>query len=189
MDVNPAEALQDAPRRRPSPFGFWFLIVLAMIGFIPCVMIPVWDDYQALMAAVGEESQVNEAMRSDIERLERRRIMIETDPAVTLRASRRELGYRRAGDVVVDIPVSPPPPTDSMLAETGTDEVSPPEFLLGFLGSLPPLDYRAVFVEEPSRTVMLAMSGCVLLAAFAIYHGQPSSSARRRLPTFQPDDC
>jgi hypothetical protein len=146
---------------------FWLLVGLAAAGFVPCVVVPAWRDHQAIALAAQLEERHTAAMRQSVERQRRALEAIRTDPGVAARLARRELGYQCPGEKQVGVPGVPtalePPPAQPL------DPVVPPPAVSRIARRLPAANYDSIFCREPTRTVVMLLSGGVALAAFALY--------------------
>jgi len=159
-----------------SGLMFWILIGLAVAGFAPCVLLPVWRDYQAAALVVQREEAVVGQMQADVEKQRRAVEALRTDPAVAERLAQRELAYRRTGQrqvTVLGVPVSrvepaplPPP-----------QPVPPPPTLAGLLARLPRADYDRIFCEPRTRLVVMLMCGGLAAAALILYGPQSHKPA------------
>ncbi|MFQ5490321.1 MAG: hypothetical protein ACE5GE_06320, partial [Phycisphaerae bacterium] len=87
----------------PSGLMFWILTGLACTGFVPCAVLPVWRDYQAVALSERLEGREIEALRASVERQRRRLEAIRTDPAVASRLAQRELAFIRPGETQVKV--------------------------------------------------------------------------------------
>jgi hypothetical protein len=148
----------------------WPLLLLALAGYLPCVLLPAWRDYQAVALAAQIEQRRAEAMRQSVQKQRRAVEAVRTDPAVVTRLAQRELAFVRLGETQVEVPgvrvvsgATAPPPLEP---------VGPPAAVERIVARLPDADYDRVFCEEPARTMVMLLSGGVLVAAFAI--GGPS---------------
>lgn len=152
------------PPEQASGLMFWLLTGLAAAGFVPCVLLPVWRDYQTVTLSERLEAQGVAALRIGVDRQERALEGIRTDPAVVSRLAQRELAFIRPGETQVRIngviPVRAP--SNARMVEP----VEPPPPVAQFLGYLPEADYDAVFCREPTRSLVMALCGAVLVAAF-----------------------
>jgi len=70
---------------------------MAVAVFAPCVLVPVWEDYRAMVLAERLERGALAGMERDIDALERHLEGLRTDPMVVARTAVRDLGYRRRG--------------------------------------------------------------------------------------------
>ena len=156
----------------PHPLMFWVLLALATMGFAPCILLPVWRDYEAtaLQAQAEERSvaQFREAVADQRRRLE----AIRTDPAVSVRLAQRELSYRRRDQV--DIPI----PGVETAKHTATAEsltpVEPPVAVARVVRHLPEADYDRIFCDGPTRLVIMLLSAGLIVAAFVLYPPTPA---------------
>jgi hypothetical protein len=144
----------------------WPLLLLALAGYLPCVILPAWRDYQAVALAAQVEHRRTEAVRQSVEEQRRELEAVRTDPAVVTRLAQRELAFVRPGETQVEVPgvrvVS------GVTAPRPLEPVAPPEPVERIVARLPEAEYDRVFCEEPARTLVMLLSGGVLVAAFAI---------------------
>lgn len=154
------------PREHPCGVMFWLLAGLASAGFVPCVMLPVWRDYQAVALSERLERQGVEALRASVERQKRTLEAIRTDPAVASRLAQRELAFVRPGET--QIKVEGVLAAQTVAAGLSAEPVLPPRPVAQLIRHLPAGDYDAVFCREPTRSVIMALCGAVLVAAFAL---------------------
>ncbi len=157
-----------------SPLVFWGLLALALAGFLPCVLLPVWREYQAVALAAQVEEQRVEVMRRHVDQQRRALDALREDPAVVARLAQRELAYVRPGQSEV-----PVPGVARVVAAPATPltpgAVDPPPPVAAVVARLPKADYDRLFCEEPTRTIVALLSGGVLVAAFAI--GRPGRAS------------
>lgn len=156
-----------------SPLLFWALIALAAAGFVPCLALPAWRDYQTMALAVQVEEQLTAAARADLERLRRTSEAIRTDPAVAARLARRELSYHHPGDTEVLVPgvvpigfTAPRPPA--------IEPIQPPRPIARAVGRLPAMNYDQLFRDGPTRVVLMLLSGGLMLAALVLCRPRPT---------------
>jgi len=175
--TRPAEEFTDRPERADR-WVFWLLFSLAAAAFAPCVIVPVWLDCQETRQA--EQRQLADVRRaqSEVDRQRRLAEALRSDPAVIARAAQRELEYTIPGQLRVDIspsPVSPQSDAVEPSASAASDPPIPPAPI-----PLPKLNYRAIFCDPPTRTVITLMSGGLLLAAFILF--PPRRAPRAEAP-------
>ncbi len=154
----------------PSSVMFWVLLLLASSVFAPCVLVPVWKDYQAIVLARLVEEQAVAHMRSDVDRLERHLDGLRNDPAVIARVARRDLAYtsRRETVVLVDV-ASPRVDTASAGSVETIQDVEPPPWMRRVLTWLPFADRADVFANSATRTTLILLSGGLVVAAFWLF--------------------
>ncbi len=162
-------AEQSNRAEKSSPWVFWCLLGLAGAGFLPCIALPAWRDYQALAAAVEIEERPTQALRDSVAKQRRTLEAIRTDPAVASRMAERQLGYLRPHQrqVSLDIPASPIRPA----VYVPPQPVSPPPVVASFAAELPKANYDNMFCREPTRMILMLLSGSVLVAAFVLFPG------------------
>ena len=178
MDGQPNQPTDPPTRARPKTPGwwmFWVLLALSAAGFVPCIILPVWRDYQWTASAIQVEEQRVASMQAEVRRLRHTAVALGTDPGVAIRAAQRELTYQRLGQQEVTIPGLPVAYATPM--QQPLVPVEPPESISRLLGYLPVADYDALFCEAPTRTLIMALCGGLLVSAFVLY----SPSGRRPL--------
>ena len=167
---------------RASSAVFWFLILLALGAFAPCVLLPEWREVQTLRRAEQIEQQRVEAMQAALSRQRQHLEAMRRDPAAVARLAQRELSYRRAGErmVPVDVPAVDDSGDESAGGagdawresfDNGVFEAPAADgtpVLAGLAGWLPPLDYDAVFCEPPARSIVLVMSVGLIAVALTV---------------------
>lgn len=152
----------------PSGLWFWLLVLFASAMFAPCVLVPVWKDYQAIKLAEEFEIASVEDMRRDIDRQERKLDALRTDPATVARVALRDLAYTRRGETSVRVETVP------VLAHGGEAPairpMQPPAAVARALGwlSLRPV-HLEVFSDPTVRTTVMCLSGGLILAACLIF--------------------
>jgi hypothetical protein len=167
-----------------SPAGFWVLIVLSALVFVPCVILPVWRDYQAMVLAVQVEEHLTAVLRADVEGLRHSSEAIRTDPGVAARLARRELSYRHPGQTDVVVPGVVPAGFEASPGPT-LEPVPPPAPVARVLGRLPAIQYDRLFREEPTRSILMLLSGGLAVAAFVLYAPKPR---RRSVEIAEPSE-
>ncbi|MHC4091371.1 MAG: hypothetical protein ACYSVY_14045 [Planctomycetota bacterium] len=151
---------------------FWVLIALAAAGFAPCVLLPIWRDYQAMALAAQAQERLVASLRADVERQRRALAAIRTDRAVGTRLAQRELAYRRAGQVEVRVPGVAV--VRAACQSQPLAPVEPPDPISRLSTHLPTADYDHLFCQGSARTVIMLLSGGLTVAAFLLY--SPRSS-------------
>lgn len=150
----------DTDRRIPAgggtAFVAWCLLLMAIGVFAPAVLTPEWRAYQASREALQTEQHRLEALREVVERERRSLDAIQTDPSVVARIALREYGLRPLGEdlVPVSLPVDPPENEEPFVPEA----VPPPAAVARAMSYLPELNYDAVFCDEQTRLLIIAMS-------------------------------
>ena len=157
---------------------FWLLVGMAVVVLAPCVLLPVWREYQALCYAEQvEQARVVEA-RATLERERRRLTALRSDPSAIARVARRELGYREPGEVTIPVSVAPAGPIKP--AAPKLVPVEPPAAIARLVEKLPETNYDRLFCAGSTRTILMCLAGGLILAAFLICsprHGMSSSHA------------
>ena len=105
-------------------------------------------------------------MRRVVERERRLLEATRDDPAVIARLAKRELGFRRRGELSVLVSV----PQKSVAHETAftPDPVPLPRSLARLAGYLPDYNYDAVFCDDQTRAIVMAMSVALICLALCL---------------------
>lgn len=153
---------------RPSPLWFWLLVLSASAMFAPCVLVPVWKDYQAIKLAERFEVAAVEEMRRDTERQERTLDALRTDPGTVARVAQRDLAYTQRGTTSVHVQTVPMLRTRAVTSTI--DPVQLPIVVARALGwlSIKPT-HLEVFADFNVRTTVMCLSGGLILAACLIF--------------------
>jgi hypothetical protein len=181
----------------------WALLVLGLLGFVPCVLFPEWLAYRWMSIAELEERQRLIAMEHQVAREADTLEAIQADPEVVARLAQRELNFTPVGGFTVEVAV----PADSTLGRTSrffdsvdhhaltprtgaalSDEVriEPPQLPLlirRWIGWLPAYPYERVFAENFTRGVIMVMSVAVL--GVALWMGEAGRRGSDRSQMFR----
>jgi hypothetical protein len=159
----------DFPEAPPPSRGvmFWVLVGMAVVVFAPCVLLPVWRDYQALCYAEQVEHGRLVQARAELARQQQRLEALENDPSAIARVARRELHYRDPQEVAVPVTLGPEAPAEAV--PTVVTPVEPPAVIARLVAKLPPADYDRLFCAEPTRTLLMCLAGGLVLSAFILY--------------------
>ncbi|HOW19384.1 MAG TPA: hypothetical protein PLC79_10125 [Phycisphaerae bacterium] len=179
----------------PSDFGahvvmFWLLVTMAAMVFAPCILIPIWMETQDLVRAEADVAARTARLKAHIARQERLIQALTSDPLLAERLARRDLRFRRAGEIVEPVQApSPRVPEEGeieLASEPATD--APPPLETPFAVTLtkrwlPDLPWVELFGRPPNRTIFLVMAGCLLVAAFVLFgHVEPRNLRRPTTP-------
>ncbi|MCP4590438.1 MAG: hypothetical protein GY842_06830 [bacterium] len=146
---------------------FWVLVSMAMAVFSPCVLLPVWREYQALAYAEQIKQAELVAARSELAHQQRRLAALQNDPAAIARLARRELGYQVPNEITV--PVSVPPEASADATPIELIPAAPPAAVAWLTDRLPDTDYDRLFCTAPTRTLLMCLSGGLMIAALIMY--------------------
>jgi len=172
----PAEAGDPGAPTGGGSLMFWLLIGLAAIGFVPCIVLPIWRDYQALALAAQAEERLVAELRADVQRQKRTLEAIRTDPAAGVRLAQRELAYYRPGQLEVHVPGVPAVKATAVVQPL--EPVEPPASVARLLGRLPAANYDRIFCRGPTRTVIMLLAGGLVVSAFVLYSPRPDTRRR-----------
>jgi len=164
----------DAHEPPAHAFMFWLLLALAASAFLPAALSPIWQDR---LAWKQKEEAAGARVLALRQRYERNQATIEalgSDPAANERLAIRELGYVRPGEKLVSLagwerpglPASARPP-DSL--EPSSQEMGRPHWLDRLAERLPRTWHNPAFAANPTRELLLVMSGTLTLAAFWLF--------------------
>ena len=152
---------------------FWWLIAMAVVAFAPCMILPAWREYQEVELTERVRAAQVAAATAGVDDLRRRLDAIHNDPAVVTRLARRELEFRKPGEVVVAVPVSGVPavssPSTPRPETNALKRVEPPVPIARLLAYLPDLNYDVLFCKSPTRETILALSVGLFVAAFVVF--------------------
>ncbi|MCK4659453.1 MAG: septum formation initiator family protein [Phycisphaerae bacterium] len=170
MTASSPNTLEEGQAAPPSNRGngmFVVLVGMAAVVFAPCVLLPIWRDYQALRYAEQVEQAELERARALLQLQRRRLEALQNDPAAIARVARRELGYRDPHEFTVPVVLAPEQVVE--IAPVALTPVEPPGVVAGLVGKLPAADYDSIFCHEPTRTILMCLAGGLLLSAMVIY--------------------
>lgn len=145
---------------------FWVLVGMAAAVFAPCVLLPVWREYQALKYAEQIEQAAVEQARDDLFSEHRRLAALQNDPAVIARLAQRDLHYRQRGERVISVAIHEDPVQDSAVPLA---PVVPPAPLARLFDHLPQTDYDRLFSHGQTRTILMCLAGGLVLAALVLF--------------------
>lgn len=152
---------------------FWFLILLGVSTFAPCILLPEWRAYQAAKIAEQREQHRLDTLRSVVARERRQLDAIHNDPTVVARLAQRDLGFHRPGEKVVTVPVENPDRFASIadLEDEGfvPQPVPPPVWFSRASWWLPDFDYDAVFCDPTTRPIVMLMSVSIIVVAVVLF--------------------
>ncbi len=146
---------------------FWVLVAMAVVVFAPCVLLPVWRDYQALQYTEQVERVELERARAELERQKRHLTALQSDPATIARVARRELRYRNPKELAIPVRVAVDEPVGPAPVEL--TPVEPPEVIASIVDRLPDTDYDRLFCPGPPRTILMCLAGGLVLSALVLY--------------------
>ena len=160
---------------------FWMLITLGFVGLTPCVLLPEWRQYEALALAEQAELYRSEALRSAVDHKQAAFEALRTDPAVIARLAQRELSYEATSQRLIPVSMA----TENRASDgwdgfgnlgalpTGVSfahqQFAPPALIADAMAILPTFDYDAVFCDDRTRSIILAMSFGMIGLAFLLF--------------------
>ena len=155
------------------PIMFWLLTIMALAVFAPCVLAPAWVEVQEVRGFEREMAGLIADLQTQVQRNEAQVQALLADQLVNERIARRELNIQPAGEQVIRW--SPEElatlrvPT-SALAGFDTQAGQEPPHWVQVVGKwLPAWPWHELFVKGTNRTLLLAMSGGLLAAAFLLF--------------------
>ncbi len=162
---------------------FWFLILLGVSTFAPCIIVPEWRSYQAAKVAEQREQYRLNRLKEVVARERRQVEAIQNDPTVVARLAQRDLGFHRPGETVVSVPVED---SDRFAGLVDLDDdgfvassVVPPAWFTRATWWLPDFNYDAIFCEPSTRPIVMLMSVAVIVAAVVLFHRSAQSVVGR----------
>ena len=166
---------------------FWLLVLMGLSTFAPCVILPEWRAYEALVIASQAEQHRVDALQRVVDREHRHLKALRSDQAVIDRLAQRELRFRRVGERAVR--VSPPEEDDIRASLIGAssaadtlfvpEPVSPPTVIARLGSFLPDYDYEAVFCDDETRPIIMCMSVALICVAFGLFRPRETGVAGR----------
>jgi hypothetical protein len=154
------------------PIMFWVLTLMALAVFAPCVLTPAWVEVQEVRAYEREMAGLIGDLQAQVTRNEAQIQALLADPLVNERIARRELNFQPAGEQVIRW--SPEElaalrvPTSALAMETPLTQ-EPPHWVQVVGKWLPAWPWHELFVKTTNRTLLLAMAGGLLSAAFLLF--------------------
>lgn len=149
--------------------AFWMLVALSLALLTPAVLLPSWRAYQAAELRHRLLARRVESLTADLQKQEHLLEALHSDPAVVMRAAKRELDYTQPGQQFVSITTRPIEALESSDPQKSADVKPLPIILQRFARFLPRWDYDSLFCRSPIREVLMAMSASLLIASFAIF--------------------
>jgi cell division protein FtsB len=179
----------------PCDFGahvvmFWLLVSMAALVFAPCILIPIWMETQELVRTEADVAARTARLKAHIARQEKLIQALTSDPLLAERIARRDLRFRRTGEIVEPVPAPAPQVPDESAVELASEPATdaPPPLETPFAVTLtkrwlPDLPWVELFGRPPNRTIFLVMAGCLLVAAFVLFgHVEPRNPHRPTAP-------
>ncbi|MEK6677726.1 MAG: hypothetical protein AABZ47_18990 [Planctomycetota bacterium] len=151
---------------------FWLLVLLALSGFAPCVLVPEWQRTQQ----VGLHEQIQQHridhLQKTVDRESRLLQAMHSDPAVISRVAQRDLSLYRDDERAVMVPMS-----EHRLDHDDAFQpkwLIPPRPIQQVVAWLPEYDYGSLFSDQSTRVPILVMSTTLMALAFALFgRGKP----------------
>lgn len=170
---NPTDTSQPCP---PSPVTFWCLVILASAAFVPCVLVPVWEDYRAIRLAESYEAIALANIEQHVAMQKKHINALRTDPAVNMRLAKRDLRYRQPLETTIKLDgLVPPTPK---VTKPRLRPIEPPAFLQRVFGRIVRILPRRLFLDRFARTTIMILAGGTMLAAFLLF---PPIRSRRAM--------
>lgn len=153
---------------------FWFLIILGVGAFSPCILLPEWRNYQAAKVAEQREQHRLDTLRGVLDRERRQLDAIHNDPTVVARLAQRDLGFHRPGEIMVTVPVENADRFAGLGDLDGEEfvpkPVAPPAWFSRATWWLPDLDYDAIFCDPSTRPIVMLMSVSIIMTAVVLFN-------------------
>lgn len=171
-----SRADSEVPTARAASPGpaivYLLLMLLALAGLAPSVILPEWRSYQALRMAEQVAQDRLDHLQGIVEGERRRLRAMRTDPAAMARLAQRELRYHRPGERAVLVSIQDT--TEQPTKPTTPTPVAPPALIARAVSYLPSLDYDGVFCDDETRRIVMGLSLGLMIAAFALF-GWPAA--------------
>lgn len=149
------------------------LILMGLAAFTPCVVLPEWREYQALRLAEQAGRHRLAEMQLVVDREKNMLEALQSDPAVIARLAQRDLHFRRPGEtsVRVAVPWTPAAPQEPFVAEP----IQPPAALARARSYMPDFNYDALFCDNRTRPIIMALSVGLIITAIALFSGRSTT--------------
>ena len=155
---------------------FWFLTLMGLVLFIPCVLVPVWVDGESIREHERVLAGRIDDLETQVDKNDMRINALLSDPLVNQRVIRREFNYSPEHERIFRWSV----PDDMRLHRFSSDwgvgsaSVDSNESIFGgvvlWLSRwLPRWPWRLLFAHTGNRHLLLLMAGGVLMSAFLLY--------------------
>jgi len=153
---------------------FWVLTGLALLIFAPCVLVPLWAEKEQLHTYERSLAIWVAQLEAETARNQSRVEAVMRDPLVNERLLRRETNYRPEGERVVqwspdELAAAWPEVTISVTQPAAIQDENSSRCVAFLSRWLPDWPYQDLFARSPQRSLLLAMAGGLLLAAFLLY--------------------
>ena len=145
---------------------YWLLVLMGLLTFVPCVVLPEWRKYQSIQLAEQEMKHRVEVQTARLKNQERHLDALRSDPAALFRLARRDYGYRHFQEKVVPLEVANY--KSEFDIQFTPQPVEPPVPIKGIVGHLPEFEYDAIFCHEDTRLIVLGLSTLLLTVAVVV---------------------
>lgn len=166
FEGQPPLGSSDSPR---GGFVFFFLALMGVATFAPCVILPEWRDYQAARLVEQREQHRLDQLKRTVANERRRLEAMQNDPTVVARIAQRDFGFRRPDEAEVAVAVGSTEANDDGAAFV-PEPVEPPAWFAQAASVLPDFDYDAVFCDERTRPIVMLMSVSLIVLAAVLFH-------------------
>lgn len=174
-DQNPPPEAGSGTHQPPAhPIMFWVLTGLALAIFVPCVLVPMVIDTELLRQEERAMAAQVDELKDQIARNQARIEALLADPLVNERIARRELNYRPDGEEVVrwspyELSAARGARMEQTSVVSDDDDGGLDHWVAALTRWLPAWPWRDLFGRSPNRSLLLMMSGGLLMAAFILY--------------------
>ncbi len=173
MTQAPDQTVEYEPVRPTRAAGgpvFWMLALMGVGAFAPCILLPEWREYQAAQVAQQREQHRLDQLKRTVEQTRRQLEAMQNDPTVVARMAERDLGFRRADEKAVQVPVASAVAVEEAEPPFVARPVLPPAWFSRATAWIPDLDYDAVFCDDRTRPIVMIMSVALIAAAVLLFH-------------------
>ncbi len=159
-----------------SSVMFWVLVLAAAVVFLPCVLVPVWQDYEIMRRAEQQQALALRVAQARVAGLERHLDALLNDPAVIARLAQRDLAMVRPEHDTVLVGDSVSSGGRRMSMDGVDGDFSEDDALTGLpaivgrcIAGLPLSDRHDLFLDAHTRRILLGLSTGLLVTAFYLF--------------------
>jgi len=153
---------------------FYLLSAAALLVFAPCVIVPIWLDFQDLSETERSLRGLVLELQNQIDRNNNRIEALQSDPLVVERVARRELNRKSENEQHIRWSAAEKAALRLNIPHDFQPEPELPPMAWPAWGEsmcrwLPAWAWSDLFSKSPNREMLLVMAGCLLLTAFVLY--------------------
>jgi hypothetical protein len=166
---------------------FWFMTLLGAVTVVPCLILPPWLEYKALLEQRRAADVYVATMQYRLRATEKQIEHQQDDPAYVLRLAQQEFGASIGMPNTETVLVDPSPELDDGQPppEVAANTAQPPEEIMPELSLvleevLQRYPYARLFVSPITRRVLLGLGGIMLLTAVVLLGRAGMAEARAK---------